>query len=177
MPRLDIVSRNIAIGRLEAGESQYVVAQHYNVHKSTISRLWQRYLQTGTSNDRPRTGRPRITTAQQDRYIRILHLRNRTVTATQTASSIPGLRRISAQTVRNRLRKLDCEPDDLISVLSGRQFRRARVGWGTTVRNWTLRNWRRIWFSDESRFMLQHQDGRVRLYRRKKLTFCKKLCG
>jgi transposase len=63
------VTLNIAIGRLEAGESQYTVAQQYNVHGSTISRLWQMYLQTGTSKDRPRTGRPRITTAQQDRYI------------------------------------------------------------------------------------------------------------
>jgi hypothetical protein len=64
MPRLDIVTLNIATGSLEAGESQYVVAQHHNVHRSTISRLRQRYL---------RTGRPRITTAQQDRYIHIFH--------------------------------------------------------------------------------------------------------
>lgn len=53
----------------------------------------------------------------------------------------------------------------------GRQHRRARVGWCNTVRNWTLRNWKRIWFSDESRFMLQHRDGRVRVYRRKNERF------
>jgi hypothetical protein len=38
---------NIAIGRLEAGESQYVVAQHNNVHMSTVFRLWQRYYKLG----------------------------------------------------------------------------------------------------------------------------------
>jgi hypothetical protein len=44
------------------------------------------------------------TSADQDRYIRVLHLRNRTMTARDTISNVPGLRRISAQTVRNRLR-------------------------------------------------------------------------
>ena len=33
---------------------------------------------------------------------------------------------------------------------------------------WTLRNWHRIWFSDESRFLLQRCDGRTRVYRRRK---------
>ena len=31
---------------------------------------------------------------------------------------------------------------------------------------WTFRNWRRIWFSDESRFLLQKRDGSIRVYRR-----------
>lgn len=118
MPRLDIVSRNIAIGRLEAGESQYVVAQHYNVHRSTISRLWQRYLQTGTSNDRPRTSRPRITTAQ---YIAIYVLsiyatgqlqQHRLLQAYLAFAEYPHKQyAIACET-------LDCEPDDLILVLS-----------------------------------------------------------
>lgn len=41
-------------------------------------------------------GRPCITNAQQDRYICIFRLRNRTITSTQTASSMHGFRRISA---------------------------------------------------------------------------------
>jgi transposase len=140
MPRLDIVTHNIAIERLEAGESQYTVAEQYNVHMSTISRIWKRYLQTGTSN-RPRTGCPRITTAQQDRYIRIFHLRNRTLTATQTVSRIPDLPRISEKTVRNRLREVRLRARrPCFGLILGRQNRRARVGWCNTVWNWTLRN-------------------------------------
>jgi hypothetical protein len=46
------------------------------------------------ANDRPRSGRPRITNHVQDRYIRVFQLRNRTVTASQTASNIPGLRTV-----------------------------------------------------------------------------------
>ena len=33
-------------------------------------------------------------------------------------------------------------------------------------KGWDLQNWRRVWFSDESRFILQKRDGRTRVYRR-----------
>ena len=40
MPRLDPATRNIVIGRLQAGESQNEVARTLNVNPSTIPRLW-----------------------------------------------------------------------------------------------------------------------------------------
>jgi transcriptional regulator with XRE-family HTH domain len=43
MPRLDPATRNIAIGRLQAGESQNEVARTLNVNQSTLSRLWNRF--------------------------------------------------------------------------------------------------------------------------------------
>ena len=95
MPRLDPATRNIAIDRLEAEEPQNEVTRTLNVNQSTISRLWNRFQQTGSTNDRQRSGRPRIAVPGQDRYIRVFHLRNRTVTASTTTAGIPGLRRIS----------------------------------------------------------------------------------
>jgi transposase len=110
MPRLDPATRNIAIGRLQAGESQHEVARTLNVNQSNISRLWNRFQQTSSTNDRQRSGRPRITTPELDRYIRVFHLRNRIVAASTTAAGIHGLRRISSQTVRNRLRQHGIRP-------------------------------------------------------------------
>ena len=110
MPRLDPATRNIIIGRLQAGESRNEVARTLNVNQSTISRLWNRFQQTGSTNDRQRSGRPRITTPGQDWYIRSFHLRNRTVAASTTAAGIPGLRRFSSQTVRNRLQQHGIRP-------------------------------------------------------------------
>jgi len=46
--------------RLEAVESHNVVAARYNIHWSTISRLWQRYQQSGSTNHRPSSGRPHL---------------------------------------------------------------------------------------------------------------------
>ena len=115
MPRLDTATRNIAIGRFQAGESQNEVARTLNVNQSTISRLWNIFQQTGSTNDRHRSGRPRITTPGQDRFIRVFHLRNRTVATSTTAAGIPGLRRISSQTVRKRLRQHGIRPRRRIS--------------------------------------------------------------
>ena len=71
MPRLDAAIRNIVIGRrLETGESQNAVAARYDVHRNMISRLRQRYQQSGSKNNGPRSGRPRITNSIEDRYIR-----------------------------------------------------------------------------------------------------------
>ena len=47
------------------------------VHKSTMSRLWQILNKIGAPADRPRSGRPRITTHALDRYIWVFHLRGR----------------------------------------------------------------------------------------------------
>lgn len=105
MPRLTDAERNNAIGRLEVGVTQQAVARHFGVSRQTIAALWTRYHNTQSVNDRPRSGRPRVTTAAQDRYIRVRHLRDRTTTATSTAAQIPGHGRISDQTVRNRLRE------------------------------------------------------------------------
>jgi transposase-like protein len=105
MPRLDPATRNIVIGRLQAGQWQNEVARTLNVNQSTITPLWNRFRNTGSCNDRPRSVRPRIAIPGQDRYIRVFHLRNRTASASTTAVRIPGLRRISSQTVCNRLRQ------------------------------------------------------------------------
>jgi hypothetical protein len=48
-----------------------------------------------------------------------------------------------------------------------RRHRFPRIRWCNRVRGWDLQNWRRVWFSDESRFMLQKRDGRTRVYRRR----------
>ena len=114
-----------------------------------------------------RSGRPRITTPGQDKYIRVFHLRNRTVAASTTVVGIPGVQRISSQTFRNRLRQHGIRPRrPYFGAVLTPLHRRERVRWCNRLRGWTFRNWRRIRFSDESRFLLQKQDSRIRVYRR-----------
>ena len=168
MPRLSAQSRDRAIGLLEAGESQSAVARRFNVHQSTISRLWGRFVTFNTTRDRPRSGRPRATTPAQDRFIRLTNLRHRTTSATYTANNIPGLKRISAQTVRNRLRRHGIRSmRPYVGPVLRRHHRRERLRWCRRLRQWNLLNWRRISFSDESRFSLYHRDGRTRVYIRR----------
>ena len=107
MPRLSNDERNQAVTMLLRGCTQQEVATAFGVHQATVQRLQSRLRMFGNTNDRPRSGRPRVTTGRQDRHIRLTHLRNRMQTAVQTAATTAGIhnQRISDQTVRNRLRE------------------------------------------------------------------------
>ena len=75
MARLTRDNRLKAVGMHIGGMTAARIAQHLNVHRSTISRLITKHRLTDDVTDRPRPGRPRVTNAVQDRYIRIAHLR------------------------------------------------------------------------------------------------------
>ena len=97
MPPLRTAARENAIGHLQAGQRQADVAHALNVSQSTISRLWNRFRQSGSTADAPRSGRPRVTTPAQDRFIRLRHLRNRFLSAQSTVQALPGNQSISRQ--------------------------------------------------------------------------------
>ncbi|CAC5418005.1 unnamed protein product [Mytilus coruscus] len=95
--------REKAIGRLNAGQRPQDVANAFNSNVRTIQRLRERHNTPNSTNDRPRTGRPRVTTLRQDRYILRHHLQNRFLCATHTARQTIGInqRPISDDTVRH----------------------------------------------------------------------------
>ena len=154
------------------GHSQTAVARQFGVAQCTINRLYTRFRATGSVSDRPRSGRPRITTARQDRAIRLLHLRDRFKTAAETASHTLGThgRPISAQTARNRLRaeRIIARRPYVGPPLTPRR-RQVRLDWMRRhgPNRFGMRRWRRVMFTDESRFSLYRSDGRKRVYRRR----------
>ena len=176
MARLRQNQRQAAVRMLLGGQTQSDVARHFGVHKSTVSRLYRRLRLTGTTNDRPRSGRPRVTTPRQDRFIRLSHLRDRFRTATETADQTPGLHnnRISDQTVRNRLRDVGLwARRPYVGLPLNDERRRVRMQWLTAHRPnvFPLGSWRQVLFSDESRYLLYRSDGRRRVYRRRNERF------
>ena len=110
MPRLTENQHLRAVGMMETGMAQNEVARHFGVHRNTISSLWRRFQQNGKPRDLPQSGRPCVTSRQQDNHIRLTHLRNRFQSSSLTARTIPGLRPISSRTVRNRLREHNIRP-------------------------------------------------------------------
>ena len=63
-------------GMLNAGMSATVVSWHFGCTRKTIERSRRRFRVTGNVADRPRSGKPRMTTAADDRYIVLQHLWN-----------------------------------------------------------------------------------------------------
>jgi len=170
MPRIPENLRERALGMLEAGGTTAEVAARVGASVQSIRSIRRRFAQTGSTRDLPRSGRPRVTSRAQDRYILNQHLRDRFRSATDTAAVTPGTHnnRMSAQTVRNRLAEsgLHGRRPYVGSVLSRRR-RNNREQWALRHINWTRQRWRTLLFTDESRFVLSRADGRVRLYRRR----------
>ena len=53
----------------EAGQTQTVIARQIGVYQSPVSRLIAKYRQTNDVTDRPRLGRPRLSSAADDRVL------------------------------------------------------------------------------------------------------------
>ena len=105
MPRIPQNLRERAIGMLNAGMTMNAFAMNIGCSTRAILHLRRHFQATGRTEDRPRSERLRITTHDQDRYIRNTHLRNRfqTTTAIDANTRDKHNNRISTQTVRNRL--------------------------------------------------------------------------
>ena len=89
MPRLNENQRILALTMLVRGDNVTNVSRALVCHRNTVTRLRQRFQQTGVTNQ------------QTDRFITLTHLRRRFLTASSTARQYG----ISRQTVLRRLRQ------------------------------------------------------------------------
>ena len=145
-----------------------------NVSQSVISRLWRRFQDTGDVRRMPVHGRPRVTTPQQDRYLNITARRHRTLPARQLSSELAAASgvRVSRQTVYRRLRAVGlfarrpavCVPLSPVHI-------RSRLQWSQQHQHWTLDEWRNVLFTDESRFSLNCDSRRTRIWRERGTRF------
>lgn len=158
-----------AVALIQHGHSIRYVSRDFQVSPSVIQRLWNRFLETGQYVRRAGQGRNRKTTPNQDRFLVLSSLRNRIATARDLLNDLRrthGLE-ISDQTVRNRLREVNLKPRRPVRAPRLTQHHKAaRRRFARDHRDWQLRHWTPVLFTDESRFRLTRCDGRVRVYRR-----------
>ncbi len=142
------------IGMLTAGMSTRAVARELNVNFSSISRLQRHFREIGSTSKRPHNCRPRVTTPAQDLHIQHLLLQDRLKPAARKAAAKIGLhnQRISAQTIRNRLREAHLHarrPHRGLKLTA--VHHRNRLEWANAHIRWHLALWRGVLFTDESR--------------------------
>ncbi|GFR88841.1 transposable element Tc1 transposase [Elysia marginata] len=135
-----------------------------NVNRTTIFRLRQRLDETNTLSNRPRSEWPRSTTQRQDRNLVRNHVNNRFLSASASSRQTRGRnnQRIKANTVRRRLSTsgLRARRPYFGPILTQRHRHQCTL-WAQEHAAWYRIQWRSVVFSDESRFCIDHADGRV----------------
>lgn len=152
----------------ELGLSTRQIARRLNIGQSDVVRCWNRFQTTGSVEDRPRSGRPRSTTRNEDRFIGLTARR-------EPFSSAGDYRRqlqratgtsVSDQTIRNRLHDINLRARrPLHCPMLSRNHRRLRLQWARAHEHWLLNQWRNCLFADETRLALVPDDNRLRVWR------------
>ncbi|CAJ0964314.1 unnamed protein product [Ranitomeya imitator] len=140
---------------------------------NTVAKTIKRYKETGSHEDRPRKGRPRVTSASEDKFIQVTSLRNRRLTAAQirdqvNATQSSSSRHISTTTVKRRL----CVAGLHGKIAARKPLLRTgnkqkRLVWAKEHKEWTLDQWKSVLWSDESKFEIFGSNHRVFVRRRK----------
>ena len=163
MPRLNAQDRGIAIGMLQANVSARAVARHFGCNHTTVLRLADRYQRRASVADRPRTGRPRVTTGRQDQQI----VNNQEEHPFEPAARAARAVGVSERTVRRRLQNAGLQARrPYVGPVLTQQHRQQRLELTRRCVHYTRRQWSSVLFSDESKFNLSFADGRRRVWRR-----------
>ncbi|GFW73477.1 HTH_Tnp_Tc3_2 domain-containing protein [Trichonephila clavipes] len=140
----------------------------------SLERLWDQYQSEDSVSRRPVPGRSRATTPAEDRFLALSARREKNhYCAAASCRPLSSIRKKNlATTVRNRLhnaglyarRPVVCVP------LNGRQ-RRNRLCWAREHVSWTQQQWASVLFTDESRFTMESDSGRLLIWREQRTRY------
>ncbi|KAK2964354.1 hypothetical protein BLNAU_885 [Blattamonas nauphoetae] len=144
---MNLATRGAAIALKRTGLSQREIGRQLEVPKSTINDFFRTHPNTPLSDtelkDRPRSGRPRCTSERQDRFIvrSIINDPNTDTASIAAENPVDEGRTISERTIRRRAAEAHVE--------------------------WSVDEWRKVMFSDESSVECGENHGQHWVWRRK----------
>ena len=177
MGRKSDISKDVKTAILhlkDVGLTQNEIAEEVNCSQSTVSRICRQ--NSNIQSQRDRCGRNKKTTARDDRRLKKLVTEDRSLSTRLLARhwSTKNSNQLSQSTVVRRLRAMGyksripaCKP------LLNRIQKANRLQWAKAKAHWTLKQWERILFSDESKFNLSFSDKGPRVWRRRGETYLK----
>lgn len=163
------------IGMKSTGMSCRAIGRQLDINHTVISRLVQKHRQTDHVKDRPRPGQPRKTSRVEDRDLaRLVRRQPLSNSGVLKQLWLPN-RPLCNRTVRNRLKAIGLKARRVIKRPALTNLhKRSRLGWCLARRHWNLTSWRKVHWSDESRFLLNVTDGRQRVWRTKNTAYVAK---
>ena len=161
--------RGQIIALINEDMSQCKIADKVSVSKDAVQRTLQRFKKTGSFSTRLRSGRSRVSTQREDRYIKATSLSNRMATAVKIQALLNNTRvkPVSKKAVKRRLASNGLNGRVAVSKpLLQSQNKRKRLLWAGTCKHYTVDDWKKVLFSDESKVQLYGNSRR--LYVRRK---------
>lgn len=161
---LSVETRGIIIGLHKAGKSNRQIAKDLKISRRTVDYNVKKFTTQGKVTNNPRQGRPRITNSRDDLNIIIKSKRNRRLTAPEITAQINESRNkpISLSTVKRRL--LDAGLKGCLAVsksLLKTANKKKRLNWAQQHKDWTIEDWNKVLWSDESKFEIFGTKRRV----------------
>jgi transposase len=177
---IPIAIRKLVVQLREDGNSFRNIAQIIKKSHSTVQYIINRYNETGSFEDRKRTGRPQKLKPNQKRAI----LRTVVMEPKTSAPKLAGMIdteynvKVVPQTIRNVIRNAGykgcvARKKPFISQINKKKrldFAKAHINKGNDF-------WKSVLFSDESKFNIFGSDGRVMVWRKPNMQMdCRNLC-
>jgi transposase len=167
--RLSPQEQGEIIGYIKLGWGDRQIGRAMGRDHRTIGRIRKQYKAEGKVEEKERSGRPRITTAAEDRALKYRSLKNRRLAAPAlrlTMTTKQG-KRPGIQTVKNRLREMGLNGRVAAKKpLINWKHQLQRIAFAKKYKDWTVDDWKKVIFSDESPFTLIPRSGKVYVRRR-----------
>ncbi len=144
------------------------IAKTLKLSCSMVAKTIQRFNRTGSTQNRPRHGRPKKLSARAQHHIQRLCLGSRHMSAASIAAEVEGVRvqPVSAQTIHHTLHQIGlhgCHPRR--KTLLKMMHKKARKQFAEDKQTKDMDYWNYVLWSDETKINLFGSDGVKHLWR------------
>lgn len=168
MSNLTETERGQIIGLHIGGNSKVKISKILGFSRTTVTRTIKNYEIRGSVKDLTRSGRPKILNNDHQKVLKAIVKQNNTESAEiikKEFNQKTGLQ-VSINTLRRSLHDIgifSCVPARKPLINEG--HRQKRMGWCLRRKDWSVKKWKNVIWSDESRFTLFRNDGPGRVWR------------
>lgn len=141
----------------QSGKSNREISKILRIPRQTVDYNVIKFKKFGCISNRKGKKKARITTASDDNYLAQLSIRNRRLTAPELAAFVQKSlkKKISVTTVKRRLHEKGLYGRIAVKKPLLREVnRRKRLIWAKEHSLWTVDDWKKVLWSDESKFMI-----------------------
>ena len=162
--RFSIEERSQMVGLNKAGHHPKKIALQHNTSPETVIDILKKFDSTGSVRDRPKSGCPRKTSEREDRHL-YNHIRKNPKHSSRYLARkiVPTFaeKKISRSTIQNRFHEwgLKAYVAKTKPLLKPEQKQR-RFEWAKEHLHWTVEDWKKVAFSDETPLCLFQSYGR-----------------